>query len=202
MQHADSAKAVLHNGNMSPRGSSHAGGSEVNTLAQLPLVTGSHTRRLESKSSSGETLTKDTLNTMCSGPKTKSPMSASPQQDNGGYQVGAGPGWGQNDSQDLGAGRAGKTVHSAQVEPAVSLGNGPNLKGLNLLQSGFSNENWCDTPPGDPNEDAHVAITIGCAMALTKTTNRKEAASAQAVKRGPQVRVEEIPDDEDDTSFQ
>ncbi len=30
---------------------------------------------------------------------------------------------------------------------------------------------------------------------------RPEAASAQAVKRGPQVQVEEIPDDEDDTSF-
>ncbi len=31
---------------------------------------------------------------------------------------------------------------------------------------------------------------------------KKEAASAQAVKRGHQVKVEEVPDDEDDTSFQ
>ncbi len=38
-------------------------------------------------------------------------------------------------------------------------------------------------------------------MAPTKLAKRQEAASAQAVKRGPQVRLEEIPDDKDDTSF-
>ncbi len=31
--------------------------------------------------------------------------------------------------------------------------------------------------------------------------NREAAASAQAVKRGPQVKLEEVPDNEDDTSF-
>lgn len=43
--------------------------------------------------------------------------------------------------------------------------------------------------------------TIGCTMAPTKTAAGQEAASAQAVKRGPQVQIEEVPDDEDDTSF-
>ncbi len=38
-------------------------------------------------------------------------------------------------------------------------------------------------------------------MAPTKTAEGQEAASMQVVKRGHQVQVEEIPDDEDDMSF-
>ncbi len=47
-----------------------------------------------------------------------------------------------------------------------------------------------------------VPPTSSCDPAGYRTADEKEeAASAQAVKRGHQVEVEEIPDDEDDTSF-
>ncbi len=64
---------------------------------------------------------------------------------------------------------------------------------------------WTSTPLGNPDEGAHgVARTVGCPMAPTdqpQLKNREAAASTQAVKRGPQVQLEEIPNDEDDTSF-
>ncbi len=57
------------------------------------------------------------------------------------------------------------------------------------------------TPLGDPDEGVpDVARPVGCAAAPTKAAEGLEAASAQAVKRG-QVTVEEVPDDEDETSF-
>ncbi len=43
--------------------------------------------------------------------------------------------------------------------------------------------------------------TVGCATAPMKTAEWEEAASAQAVKRGHQVTMIKVPDDEDDTSF-
>ncbi len=56
--------------------------------------------------------------------------------------------------------------------------------------------------PCNPDEDQRVAKTIGCAMALTKAAERMEATSAQAVKRGHQVTMIEVPDEDDDISFQ
>ncbi len=43
--------------------------------------------------------------------------------------------------------------------------------------------------------------TVGYAMAPTDGTQKMEAASAQAVKRGPPVTMIEIPDQDDDMSF-
>ncbi len=86
---------------------------------------------------------------------------------------------------------AGNSVHSVQFEPVVPPDD--SLVQPNLLQH--------ESPSGDPDEGTHVTRTVGCAMAPTKTADEGEAASAQAVKRGPQVRMEEVPDHEDDTNF-
>ncbi len=86
---------------------------------------------------------------------------------------------------------AGNSVHSVQVEPVVHWGD--SLVQTNLLQP--------ESLSGDPDKGAHVARTIGWATALTKITDKGETASAQAVKRGPQVRMEEVPDHENNTSF-
>ncbi len=88
---ADSEKAVLHDGNMSPRDPSRAEDLEANTSAQPPLVTESHARRSESKSPLEEASTKHTMKTVCSGPiaqsddlqLNKSPRSATALQDQG-----------------------------------------------------------------------------------------------------------------------
>ncbi len=114
-------------------------------------------------------------------------------------------GW--NDSWHMEKDWAGKTVHSAQVEsvaPTTCSGGTSDsyVKGLSLLQSNSSNLVRRDTPLGDLDEDQRVARTVGCATAPTKAAERKEAASAQAVKRGHQVTMIEVPDNEDDTSFQ
>ncbi len=98
--------------------------------------------------------------TMCSGPiaqsndllQSKSLRSMSQQQNNGWHQVSRGPEEGQNDSLSPGGtGRAGKTVHSAQVKP-TALKRGPSVQS-SLLQSNSSNEVLHDTCPGDPDED-------------------------------------------------
>ncbi len=98
----------------------------------------------------------------------------------------------------------GETVlHSAttQVQPAVpdcscDIADGPSDKS-DLPRS--------NSPTSDIGEDACVARTIGCAMALTvqpQLKNRMEAASAQAVNRGHKVvTMIEVPDEEDDTTF-
>ncbi len=122
-----SEKAMLHNGNMSPWGPSRAEDSEANTSVQPPLVMESHARRSESKSPSGEALTKSDIKTVCNGPiawsddlqLSKSPGSATQQQDNGWDQVSRGPGKGEwNDSQS--PGEKGETVPpsvTVQVQP-------------------------------------------------------------------------------------
>ncbi len=86
---------------------------------------------------------------------------------------------------------AGTSIHLVQVKPIVPRGD--SLVQTNLLQP--------RSFPGDPDEDTLVARTVGCATAPTKTADRGQAASAQAVKRGPQVQMEEVPDHEDDMSF-
>ncbi len=150
----------------------------------------------------GKTTRNDTLNTVRSRPiarsndllQRKSPRSASQQQDNGWHQVGRGPEAGvQNDllSPEEKGSMAGNSIHLVQVEPIVSRDDSSVQTNLLRLKA----------PSGYPDKDAHVARTVGCAMALTKTAEGGEAASAQAVKRGHQVQMEEIPNDEDDTSF-
>ncbi len=85
-----------------------------------------------------------------------------------------------------GTDRAGNSVHSVQVESAVR--DGPS----GIRTSHLAGEPYPDTVPH----------TSSCDPAGYRAADEKEeAASAQAVKRGPQVQVEEIPNDKDDTSF-
>ncbi len=64
--------------------------------------------------------------------------------------------------------------------------------------------NWTvctNTPSGHPKNPAGPR-TGRCASASGKTAEREEAASTQAVKRGHQVTMIEVPDKDDDVSFQ
>ncbi len=212
--HADSGKAALPDGNVSPWGPSHAEDLEASALMKPPLRTESHARRSEFKSPSEEAPTKNDLKTMCSnGPivqcndlqLSKSPGSATAPQDQGrdsggetrhpSYRVDGGLEVGmRNDSlspEEKGL-MTGNHDHSVQVKPIVPQGD--SLVQTNLLQP--------ESPLGDPDKGVHVARTVGCTIAPTKIADEGEAASAQVVKRGPQVRMEEVPDHEDDTSFQ
>ncbi len=84
-----------------------------------------------------------------------------------------------------GTDRAGNSVHSVQVESAVR--DGPS----GIRTSRLAGEPYPDTVPPTSSRDpaGHRAAD-----------EKEEAASAQAVKRG-QVTVEEVPDDDDETSF-
>ncbi len=77
--------------------------------------------------------------------------------------------------------RAGKSILMAQVESSIST-----------------------HISGQDQDNAPRKRTSGSLLATgkdDKKAKRKEAASAQAVKRGHQVTAVEIPDNEDDTSF-
>ncbi len=81
-----------------------------------------------------------------------------------------------------GAGRTGKSVRSAQVEPAAST-------------------RICGQNQGSPSPaviESHPDNSSGYRGA----EDRKEAASTQAVERGHQVAMIEVPDEEDDTAYQ
>ncbi len=101
-----------------------------------------------------------------------------------------GPHMGQGDSDE-----AGKSVHSAQVESSTS------------ARGGHGDAPWECTSGSLPvtgEDDKKTRYSVGtCARQATeeRTAIGKEAASAQAVKRGHQVTMIEVPDDEDDTSF-
>ncbi len=105
--------------------------------------------------------TKDDDKTMHSRPiawsnnlqQSKSPRSAPARQDKGQTVVGAGPQWGQNDSQGQEKGEAGKTRPLARATPVASSGSDTGLKKPSLLQSGSTNGTRHDTPRGDPDED-------------------------------------------------
>ncbi len=98
-----------------------------------------------------------------------------------------------------GDGQAGKTIHSAQVEP-TAVTSGPEVP-VGLATIWFLQWVWRDIPLGNVDEDQRVAKTIGCAMAPTNQAERMEAASTQAVNRGHKVHMYEVPDPEDDASF-
>ncbi len=202
MPSTDSAKAALHDRKVSPWGPSCAAGIEVNATVQPPLVMESHARRSKCKSPLGEASMKTEDKTMHSGPIGKSPRSATQHQDEGWDHVGAGPRKGErNDSQSLAGAdlgvinpRGSRLPKSTVSDCSCNIRSSPVIK-LNLLLQ-------TNTPPGDPDEDAHVARTVGCTMAPTKTAERMEAASAQAVKRGHLVTMIEVPDEEDNTAYQ
>ncbi len=80
-----------------------------------------------------------------------------------------------------GAGETGKSVHSAQVKPAVP----DRTYGMD----------W--DGPSRAVIDSHPDNSSG----FRKAEEREEAASAQAVNRGHQVTMIEIPDDDDDTAY-
>ncbi len=84
-------------------------------------------------------------------------------------------------SRKRGAGRAGKSVHSAQVEPAV-----PD-RSYGMERDG----------PSRAVTDSHPDNSSG----YRKAEERKEAASAQAVNRGPRVTMIEVPDQDDDVAY-
>ncbi len=150
---ADSEKAVLPDGSVSPQGPSHTEDLEANTSAQPPLGMESHARRSEFKSPSEEAPTKNDLKTMHSnGPivqsndlqLSKSPGSVTAPQDQGrdsgretGYpskRVDGGPEagtWNNLLSPKETGSMAGNPVHSVQVEPIVSRGD--SLVQTNLL---------------------------------------------------------------------
>ncbi len=81
-----------------------------------------------------------------------------------------------------GTGRAGKSVHSAQVEPAASA-------------------RICSQDQGGPSH-AGIESHPNNSPGYRGAEERKEDASAQAVERGPQVTMIEVPDEEDDTTYQ
>ncbi len=173
----NSDQVALHDSNVIPQGPSHAEGLEVNTMVQPPLGTESHVRFSKSKSSFRKASSKNDSKTERSGPiaqsldllQSKSPQCAGPCQDKGrGYSIDRSPGQDPNDLlSPEGASRAGKSIHSAQVEPTV-MHDGPEVQS-NLRKSYSSNEVRHALPSGGLNE-THATRTVGCAMALTQDT--------------------------------
>ncbi len=82
---------------------------------------------------------------------------------------------------------AGKTIHSVQVESAAR--DGPS----GICTSCLAME---PCPAMEQHESRRDPAGYRAA------DEQAEAASAQAVKRGHQVQIEEVSDDEDDASFQ
>ncbi len=82
--------------------------------------------------------------------------------------------------------RAGNSIHSVQVESAAR--GGPSGIRTSCLAMG-------------PYPDTVPPISSRDPAGYRAAEEKEEAASAQVVKRGHQVKVEEVPDDEDDMSF-
>ncbi len=78
---------------------------------------------------------------------------------------------------------AGKSIHSAQVEPSASTRISGQDQG------------------GPPNADTESRLTNSSGYHGAEE-DREEAASTQAVERGHQVAMIEVPDKEDDTAYQ
>ncbi len=83
--------------------------------------------------------------------------------------------------------QAGNSIHSVQVESAA-LGGPSGIRTSRLDLGPYP----VTVPPTSSRDSAEYRAA----------DEKEEAASTQAVKRGHQVQIEEIPDDEDDTSFQ
>ncbi len=64
------------------------------------------------------------------------------------------------------------------------------------------NQMVCPDMPSGYSENPAGPRTGGCVPATGKTAERKEATSAQVVKRGHQVTMIEVPDEDNDVSFQ
>ncbi len=157
--HSNSDEVTSSIDEVPPWGSSHAASIEANTMVPPPLVTEHYTEVLKSKSpSKAEALmkTKDIVTGIETQKVTRDPIG--PEGDD----------------------RAGKTIHSVQVESAAR-GGPSGIRTFHLTTE--QQESRCD-PSG-----------------YRAANEQEEAASAQAVKRGHQVQIKEIPDDKDDTSF-
>ncbi len=86
----------------------------------------------------------------------------------------------------------GKPVHLAQVKSSVQ------------DQDDTSRERTAGYPPATGKDDKKTHYSAGTCTSQTteeRTATGKEAASAQAVKRGHQVTMIEVPDDEDNMFF-
>ncbi len=189
----NSDEVALHDDKVPPQGSSHAVSLEANATVQPPLVTERNMRRLKFKSPG------KTEASMKNQPSMKPMMQGKERADIA-----------RTTSRTAGAERevpsdpagmeaadwAGKTVHLAQVEsivPERSFAMGDDTYKSRISQTTDSPEHHSKT---------RKTRTIGCTMALMKTATGQEAASAQMVKRGHQVTMIEVPDEDNDVSFQ
>ncbi len=94
--------------------------------------------------------------------------------------------------------QTGKSIHLAQVESSVSAC----ISGQD--QDDTSRECTAGSPPmtGQDDKKAHYsASTCAQQMIEERTAAGKEAASAQAVKRGHTVTMIKVPDPNDDTAY-
>ncbi len=94
--------------------------------------------------------------------------------------------------------RAGKSIHSAQVESSVSA----RISGQD--QDDASWERTAGSPLATGKDDKKTCYSAGtCARQTTeeRTAAGQEAASTQAVKRGHTVTMIEVPDPNDDTAY-
>ncbi len=82
--------------------------------------------------------------------------------------------------------RAGNSIHSVQVESAAR--GGPS----GICTSHLTMGPYPETVPHESKRDP---------AGYRAADEQEEAASSQAVQRGHQVQIKEIPNDEDDTSF-
>ncbi len=101
-----------------------------------------------------------------------------------------------------------RQTHSCTTIPrTVQSGSKPEAQGETCSKPVIPGKPEGDPPEFRPASDSeqsgktHMTRTIGCTTASTKTAERREAASTQAVNRGCKVDMYEVPDDEDDTSF-
>ncbi len=96
-------------------------------------------------------------------------------------------------------GDTGKSVHSAQVKPSVSA----RISGQD--QDDASRERTAGSLLATGEDDQKTRYSAGTCTSQTmeeRIAAGKEAASAQAVNRGHTVTMIEVPDEEDDVSYQ
>ncbi len=208
---ANSDEAALLDSKVPPRGSSHATSSEgIAVEGKTSPGTEQNARRLKSKSPQVEASTKTeasqrggqrTVRTQEAATTEKTPepvgqgkdgtdateaarrdsLLADPSRTIGLEEQTSRSRLSVSKSQE-GTGQTGKTVCSAQVEPAASARisgqdrSGPSSAGIESHPDNSSRYRGAE--------------------------ERKEAASTQAVERGHQVAMIEVPDEEDDTAYQ
>ncbi len=108
-----------------------------------------------------------------------------------------GSGLRSNLSATLGLEETGRGDHVTTVcaQPTV-------LEQTFAVEDESSHGNWVVQTNNLSGESGEDTRTVGCTTALTKTAERMEAASTQVVKRGHQVTMIEVPDKDNNVSFQ